>query len=87
MGDGKPYQVVYLVNDTDEPIPGIIGELHKVRSQVKFGGNWYSREPIVPGCGSVSPPLDLPAKHALALGGVDDLRVVSLRGVSAHARQ
>ena len=68
----KPYIAVYLVNDTDQAISGIVGELWKVRSQVKFGGNWFSREPVNPGCGSVPPPKDLPARHALALGAVSD---------------
>lgn len=70
-GEGKPYQAVYLVNDTDDAIPGIIGELQKVRSEVEFGGHWYSREPREMVCASVPPPTDLPARHALALGGVD----------------
>jgi hypothetical protein len=72
FGHAKPYMVVYLINDTDEPIPRIIGELPKVRSQVKFGGNWFSREPMHPGCGSVPPPEDLPPRTALALGGISD---------------
>jgi hypothetical protein len=66
------YMVVYLVNDTDQPIPHIIGELHKVFSQVKFGGHWFSREPIQVGCGTAPAPRDLPAHHALALGGIRD---------------
>lgn len=69
-----PYLVVYLVNDTDEPIRGIIGELQKVHSQVRFGGNWYSREPMRLVCASVPPPTDLPARCALALGGLSDQR-------------
>lgn len=71
QGGGKPYQAVYLVNDTDDAIPGIIGELMTVRSEVEFGGRWYSREPREMVCGSVPRPTDLPARHALALGGVD----------------
>lgn len=74
FGYAKPYMVVYLINDTDEPIPRIIGELHEVRSQVRFGGNWFPREPLYAGCGSVPPPEDLPARSALALGGVSDQR-------------
>lgn len=72
FGHTKPYMVVYLINDTEEPIQRIIGELSKVRSQVKFGGNWFSREPMYLGCGSVPPPEDLPARTALALGGISD---------------
>jgi hypothetical protein len=66
------YMVVYLVNDTDRPIPRIIGELNKVSSQVRFGGYWFSREPMKAGCGTVPEPRDLPARHALALGGMRD---------------
>ncbi len=73
-GYAKPYMVVYLVNDTDEPIPRIVGELNKVRSHVKFGGNWFSREPLKFVCGSVPAPKDLPAHSALALGGLSDRR-------------
>ena len=72
FGYEKPYLVVYLVNDTDEPIPRIIGELEKVHSQIRFGGNWYSREPMQLVCASVLPPTDLPARCALALGGLSD---------------
>ena len=74
FGYEEPYLVVYLVNDTDEPIPGIVGELKKVHSQIKYGGNWYSREPMRDVCGSVPPPTDLPARCALALGGLSDQR-------------
>jgi hypothetical protein len=73
-GHAMPYMVVFLINDTDEPIPRIIGELKKVHSQVKFGGNWFSREPLQIGCGTVPDPKDLPARSALALGGVSDQR-------------
>ncbi len=73
-GHAKPYMVVYLINDTDESIPKIIGELNKVHSQVKFGGNWFSREPLQTGCASVPAPGDLPPRSALALGGVSDQR-------------
>jgi hypothetical protein len=62
------YMVVYLVNDTDQPIHRIIGELNEVFSQVKFGGQWFSREPMIGRCGTVPEPRDLPAHHALALG-------------------
>jgi hypothetical protein len=76
LGDGpdESYLVVYLVNDTDEPIPEIVGERQNVRSQVRFGGNWYSREPMRTGCASVLPPTDLPARCALALAGLSDQR-------------
>lgn len=73
-GYAKPYMVVYLVNDTDESIAKIIGELNEVHSQVKFGGNWFSREPLQVGCGTVPAPEDLPARSALALGGISDRR-------------
>jgi hypothetical protein len=73
-GYEKPYMVVYLINDTDESIPQIVGELKKVHSQVKFGGNWFSREPLQMGCGTVTAPEDLPPRSALALGGISDRR-------------
>ena len=73
-GPEESYLVVYLINDTDEPIPGIVGELQTVHSQIKFGGNWYSREPKRDVCGSVPPPTDLPARCALARAGISDLR-------------
>ena len=67
--NGK-YMVVYLVNDRDEPIKGIIGEMFKVRSEVRVGGIWFDREELEIGCGTFAEPTDLPPRHALALGGV-----------------
>jgi hypothetical protein len=74
FGKAEPYIVVYLVNDTDETIPRIIGELHKVYSEVSIGGRWYPRESMRMACGSVPEPQDLPPRSALALGGLSERR-------------
>ncbi len=62
------YMVVYLVNDTDQPSKGVIGELFKPRSQVKVGEYWFFNQLPELGCGTVPVPRDLPPRHALALG-------------------
>lgn len=64
------YMILYLVNDTDQTIPSIIGALNIVHSQVRFGGSWFSRKPMTAVCGTVPVPKDLPARHALALSGI-----------------
>ncbi|MGB6221356.1 hypothetical protein [Haloferula sp.] len=64
------YAVFYLINDTDEPIRGIIGPSSNVWSEVRIGGHWFDRKPIKPGCGTTFPPRDLPARSALAVSGI-----------------
>lgn len=60
---------VYLINDTDAPLPGVIGELRKPVTQVKVGGLWLCDEPMFVGCGSVPEPRDLEPRSTLALRG------------------
>ena len=62
------YMVVYLVNDTDQPVPRVVGENKDVDSQMMINGTWFPRDPLILGCGSVAAPTDLPPRHALALG-------------------
>lgn len=62
------YMVAYLINDTDSAIEHVVGELHEVASEVKFGGHWFDREEQLGRCGSVRPPAELPPRNALVLG-------------------
>ncbi|HEY1123532.1 MAG TPA: hypothetical protein VGE67_18085, partial [Haloferula sp.] len=40
------YMVVYLVNDTDQPVPRAVGELQNVTSQMSLDGHWFPRDPL-----------------------------------------
>lgn len=63
--------VVYLVNDTDQPMTGVVGEALKVRSEVRFGGYWFDREELARQYDvSLEKGKDLPPRHALPLGAI-----------------
>lgn len=62
---------VYLANATEKPLKGAVYELIDCFLEVKEGGRWRSCQPMIPGCGTVSPPGDLEAGHAKIFAALD----------------
>ncbi len=60
--------VVYLINDTDVPIAGAVGENVDPHTQVKVGGFWLPDGISAYDCGTVASPVELPPRHVVAFG-------------------
>lgn len=58
---------VYLVNDTDQPVPGAAWELANCVLEAKIGGAWKRCEPIELGCGTTDGSRPLPPRKAYLL--------------------